>query len=114
MQKMTALVVFLFICFNSNGYGEKPAPLVVEIPVPIHSDWILPEDTVRIAPATVAYDIEFYISRDGCVDSLVYLSEHRDYLIKPILPSLYSLDFEPARYADDSIPFVLPGVLLYV
>ncbi len=114
MRKITAISISIFICLVSVGHGERLAPLGVEIPVPIHDNWILPEDTIYVAPGIAAYDILLFLSRDGCVDSLLFHSKHRDYMIKSMLPSLYSLDFEPAVYAEDSIPFILPGEILFL
>jgi hypothetical protein len=113
MLKIITILVAIFICSISVCQGERLAPLGIEIPVPVHDNWILPEDTIRIAPGVVEYDLLLFLSRDGCVDSISFHSVHRDYVIESIMPSLSSLDFEPAVYAEDSTPFILPGELLF-
>lgn len=83
----------------------------IRIPYPMHRRW-LPE-TYRI-PGTMAnksYDLRFYISPDGCPDSVVFMDSNKVEIDSTVLGAIQGYDFYPAILDGDSISFIVPARL---
>ncbi len=90
---------------NINGF---------EFPMILHEDWLLEGDVVKYARFPVSYDLQFFLTEKGCIDSLKYDSEDKSGLIDGILASLKNIDFSPGMYLEKNIPTILPARLEFV
>jgi len=90
---------------NINGF---------ELPTILYEDWLLEGDNVKYTRFPVTYDILFFLSEKGCIDSLKYHSEDKFGFIDGVLASLNNIDFSPGRYLDKEIPVILPARLGFI
>ena len=70
-------------------------------------------DEILFAAYPIDFDIQFYLSAAGTVDSFDYRPRKREVYIESISATLEGLQFYPARIDDVAEPFVLPGHLTF-
>ncbi len=93
---------------NINGF---------ELPMILHEDWLLDGDEVKYTRFPVSYDLQFFLSEKGCIDSLKYNFEDKSGLsglIDGVIASLKNIDFSPGKYLSKNIPTILPARLEFV
>jgi len=90
---------------NINGF-EPPAILF--------ENWLLDGDNVGYARHPISYDLRFFLSESGCIDSLKYDPDDKLGYIDGVIASLRNIDFSPGRYLDKAIPTILPARLEFV
>ena len=92
------------------------APIInsFELPVMIHDDWLLDNDKVTYTRYPVSFDLKFYLSEQGCIDSLIYDSDDKPKFIDGVITSLRNIEFSPGKYLDKNIPVILPASLEFV
>ena len=83
-------------------------------PAILHEDWLLDGETVKYTRFPVIYDLQFFLSEKGCIDSLKYDSEDKFGFIDGVIASLNNIDFSPGRYLDNEIPVILRAGLEFV
>ena len=83
----------------------------IRVPYPMHQSW-LPENIGSIGiNANMGFDLDFYISPDGCTDSVIFIDGGMEKLDTVLLGAIRGMDFYPALHKGDSISFVLPAHL---
>ncbi len=83
----------------------------IRIPFPMHQRWLPENYNPSGSIPNKIYDLRYYISRDGCVDSVVFPDGVRKKLDESLLGAILGVDFYPAMQDGDSIPFILPARL---
>ena len=112
MMKKVHLYLLLILVLGigtAGANGLKIDGLV--FPQILHDNWLLKGDTVKYCRFPVIYDLTFYLSEEGCIDSLIYTPTDRPEIIDGVLASIRNIDFSPAKYNDENIPFILPASL---
>jgi len=106
------IVIIFFLCSGVLA-SDNPIILGVEFPA-LESEFEPVEgDEVLFAAYPINFDIQFYLSAAGTVDSFDYRPRKRDVYIESISSTLEGLRFYPARIDDVPEPFVLPGHLTF-
>lgn len=90
---------------NINGF-EPPMILI--------KDWLPDEVEVKYTRYPVTYELNFYLSDSGCIDSLKYYSDDELKYIDGVLDLLNNIDFSPGLYMGKEIPTILPARLEFV
>ncbi len=90
---------------NINGF---------ELPTILHEDWLLKGERIKYARFPVTYNLQFFLTEEGCIDSLKYDSEDKFGFIDVVIASLSNIDFSPGRYLDKEIPVILPARLEFI
>jgi len=85
-----------------------------DIPSPVHRDWILDGSSIKYSRFPIEYDLAFFLSSDGCIDSLTYVSGADDSYIKSAMYSLENMDFTVPAYDGVPMPFILPARLKFL
>jgi hypothetical protein len=111
MKKIAIGFVLVSILFAPLTDGCELAFCELELPTLLHEDWLLKGDSVGFAPFPILYDLRFYLSENGCVDSIQYESDDEFRLIGRIIASLNNIDFSPAGYKERKMPFICPARL---
>ena len=112
MQNFIALLAMVLICLTAVSLAsDNPVILGVEFPAPADGDWPAEGEKIYYTPYPLQFDIVFYLSSEGGIDSIYYPPQPREVFIESILGVLKKLRFYPARVNDTVVPFILPGVL---
>ena len=90
---------------NINGF---------ELPMILYQDWLLDGDNVKYTRFPVTYDLQFFLSEKGCIDSLKYYPNDKLGFIEGVLASLNNIDFSSGKYLNTEIPAILPAKLEFV
>lgn len=102
---MLSRLIALADGLNINGF---------ELPMQLHEEWLLDGDVAKYARFPVSYDLQFFLSEKGCIDSLKYYSEDQSGLIDGVMASLKNIDFSPGRYLGKNISTILPARLEFI
>ncbi|GEM_PF-2280294 len=108
---MVSMLMILAAVTAAEDNCEDLAAMGLRIPYPIHQKW-LPENTQVPSTAMLPeYNLRLFVSKDGCVDSVLFLNGDRKEVGESLLGAIQGLDFCPALFEGDSIEFVLPAQL---
>ncbi|UCD94232.1 MAG: hypothetical protein JSU69_10790, partial [Candidatus Zixiibacteriota bacterium] len=111
---VAAFIVAVILCLPGPVFaGEGFSVLGVEFPAMDSTDWLLESDVVSFTPFPLKFDMLFYLSTDGTVDSFTYSPETKQIYIDRVTNSLESIHFYPARINDTAVSFILPAELLF-
>jgi hypothetical protein len=114
MRLLGVTLLLIFLVFSGSYADDKKLVLLgVEFPSIEYENWLLDGDKVLMPPFPIKYDLLFYLSSKGKVDSFVYSPENRPYLIDSISNSFKGMQFYPARYNGEAIPFILPAEITF-
>ncbi len=115
IMKIPVFVLGMLILLVGASLSEETAftLLGVEIPAIENKNWILETDTVLYTMYPMTFDLQFFVSDKGTVDSFKTIqADFPDYINK-ISNSLGNILFYPARYEGRAIPFVIPARLIF-
>lgn len=114
MRKLVFLIPIFLFCFIMIAYGAEGFNLLgVDFPSIGTEDWLLDSDTVLYSRLPSKFDIEFYLSPAGSVDSFSYSPLEKNIYVEKISTSLSSIEFYPAKINNVAVPFILPAELVF-
>jgi len=112
MQYLWYYLAAMLICIGAAAQAsDNPIILGVELPALEGEFSPIESDTVLYAPYPMQFDIRFYLSSAGMVDSFSYTSVNRDIYVRKLTGTLNSLRFFPAQVNNSPEPFILAGRL---
>jgi hypothetical protein len=85
-----------------------------ELPRILYQDWLQDGELVKYSRYPVFYDLQFFLSKEGCIDSLTFNADNTNEFIGGVYASLNNIDFSPARYLNENIPLILPARIEFV
>lgn len=105
---------FLFLMLTgivSAANGESFSVLGVTLPTLNDSlhHCLQTSDTIYQVRHQKSVAVNFYLSAEGCVDSLTYDTATGGHHIRAVGSSLQCLDFNPAEVDGEATPFILPA-----
>ena len=77
------------------------------------SSWLTSSDTIGYIKYPLKFDILFYLSSGGSVDSISYSPERMSSFVRSLDKALKRIKFYSAKFSDTLIPFILPGELIF-
>lgn len=108
MAKGIIMPALLFLClFSLVRASENPLILGIEFPSPDGDFRLAAGDTVLFTPYPLKFEVHFYLTSSGMVDSFSYTPEKREIYIEKISESLRRLRFFPTRIDGVEEPFIL-------
>jgi hypothetical protein len=111
---IAAYIFAILVWFPGTAYAEKSFSLLgVDFPAVDNKSWLLESDVVPFSPFQLKFDMLFYLSAEGTVDSFSYSPASGEAYIQRIDSSLKNIRFYPATINDTARPFILPGQLLF-
>ncbi len=114
MGNRVILFASLIIClFSFASASENPLILNVEFPSLDGEIRLAAGDTVLYTPYPLQFDVEFYLSSEGKVDSFSCFPVKKKMYLDKIGKTLRGLQFFPARIDGISRPFILAGEIIF-
>ncbi|MCP4705646.1 MAG: hypothetical protein GY865_13685, partial [candidate division Zixibacteria bacterium] len=103
--------LLLFISFIT--FGDELTINGFELPELLNKNWLTENDEIQFTKYPISFDLRFFLSDQGCIDSLKYDSKNNNEYIEGIIGSLKKLDFSPGKYLNKNIPVILPAKLIF-
>jgi len=96
-----------------SGADDGMELLGLKLPSLLTESWILGENIVPYAPFPMKFDLLFYLSSEGTVDSFVCLNDSSSVFIERMARSLESLVFSPAQKGGLPTTFIQKGEMIF-
>ncbi|MEW5922656.1 MAG: hypothetical protein AB1746_01570 [Candidatus Zixiibacteriota bacterium] len=101
--------LMLWCLFSSAPASENPSILGIDFPSLDGDIQLAAGDTILYTPYPLQFDIHFYLSSTGTVDSFSFSPPKREIYINKIGETLRRLRFFPPRIGGNDEPFILAG-----
>lgn len=106
--------VLLILClFSAAQASDNPLILGVDFPSLDGGFQVAAGDTILFTPYPLEFDVHFYLSPGGTVDSFTYSPAKREIYINKISETLQRLRFFPTHVDGIAEPFILSGELIF-
>lgn len=83
----------------------------LDVPSMLFDNWFLDGDKIKYSHFPASFNILYYLSDKGCIDSIQCDSPDTNKFIGGVYSSLKNIDFSPAKYNDSAISIILPAKL---
>jgi len=111
MRRLILVLAAAAILTAVSFASDNPVILGVEFPAPTEAGWMTGNEKIHFTPYPLQFDIVFYISVEGSVDSVSYPPQRRDIFIKSVMGILKNTRFYPASVNGIPTAFILPAIL---
>lgn len=105
------ITVLIIVCLFQMAPAVNLTVDHTALPYPMHQRWLPEGNNVGAGLTPGGFELEFFISPDGCTDSVTFVGGDSKDISPSLWGALQGMDFEPARYEGDSIAYILPAVL---
>jgi len=111
MIKYLIYTIVLLLLVPFVAYSGEFGIVDLELSEMLNDDWVLEGEIAKYAKHPVSFDLIFFLSDKGCIDSLQFDSADGYEYIESVMGSLKSIDFSPSIYLGRKIPVTLPAKL---